>query len=409
MNGPTAHSFLGGSVAKQFINCPGSVRIRRALPPTPSSVHAEEGTRLHALQEHCLREGEYDAGGYVGALLPEDPRSAAPFTKEQIAAVNVVLRHVETLMQLPGAELFVETKFNLADIREGMFGTCDVCVWTPDRLHVVDAKYGKGVAVEAAENDQLRYYAAGARRVFGDRTPWELTLTIVQPRLAVPHPDGPVQSWDVDLISLMAWEAELAEAVERTDAPDAPLAAGDWCRFCPGARIQASGGYGCAAVAAKINAARDDAFAVLEDPPALAGMTAAEIGRRYSELALLAKYIKDFSTFVRAKARTELPDGFEWAPGGRSWKWNKPAGDVLDFVRAIDGDTAAADLTSIVTPIQAEKALGKDTFAAVAAFVDKGTSAPSLVKKGSRKQTLTLTQVADFFAANHDAAFSEIE
>lgn len=310
-------------------------------------------------------------------------------------------------MAEPEAELYCETPFSLADIREGMFGTCDIIVKLPKCLHVIDAKFGKGVPVEIEGNAQLRYYGAGARRHFGDETPGNIVLTIVQPRR--PHPDGPVRSEQIDLFDLIGWEGELAAAVERTDDPNAPLVAGAHCQFCPGARISAGGTYPCAAFQSTLDNARDAAFEIVADPPKMAEMSAEELGKRYSELAVLAKYIENFKAYVRHRAREVVPAGYAWAPGSRSWSWNKPAGDVLSLIRAFHGEETGDALAKLVTPIQAEKVLGADAFADVSAFIDKGMTGPQLVKKGARKTELSLADVQAWFAQNRDDAFSEVE
>jgi hypothetical protein len=411
-----SHSLIGGSVAKQYMSCPGSVRLRAAFGPSPSSSAAAEGTRLHALVEHCLDRAEFSADEYAGfvfengdsAYLPENPNA---ITREHVHAVNVGLAHVNALMGSdPAAELYVETRFNLADIDARAFGTADVIVLTSDAMHVVDFKFGKGVGVEVQENPQLMFYAAGARRAIegaGER--FRVVLHVVQPRLAPMHADGPVRSWETDMLALLDFEAQLADAIKATDDPAAPFKAGDHCRFCPGAQIGASGRYNCDAFEAKKNAAADDAFSVIKDPVSLAAMNADELGRRMAELTILAKYIKDFSTFAKAKAREEIPTGFAWAPGGRNWKWNKPDAEVLKFVRTLNGDEAADALAKLVTPIQAAEALDKSTFAEISAFVDKDTAAPQLVKKGARKVEMSLADVQAFFARNKDAAFQEFE
>lgn len=418
MAGPGAHSMIGGSVCKQYMACPGSVAMRSKFPSV-SSEAADEGTRLHALMEHCLRNGEWDAGDYVGAWLENEEQiplgggfhaaSAVPaFTKDQCDAVSTILRYVWALMRSPTAELYVETNFALADIDPRAFGTADIVIVDGETLHLVDAKFGKGVLVEVENNAQLQFYAAGARRkIESAANVFRITLTIAQPRAF--HPAGPIRTWETDIVSLMEWESELAAAIKRTDDPKAPLVAGDHCQFCPGARLAANGKYPCAAFEARTNAARDAAFDLSADMTAVDTMDAATLGRRYSELAILKKYIRDMESLAKRRARVEVPEGYEWAKGGRDWKWNAGESDVFQFIQIMHGDAAAREIIKLVTPIQAEKALPDAVFADMADMIDKSEAAPQLVKKGARKNTLSLAEVQAHFAKNRDDAFDEID
>lgn len=74
------------------------------------------------------------------------------------------------------------------------------------------------------------------------------------------------------------------------------------------------------------------------------------------------------------------------------------------------GEEVADKLANLVTPIQAEKALGDD-FEMLADYVSKGKGGPSLMKAGARKVTLTLKEVQAHFANSsaNDDAFAAIE
>lgn len=413
MAGPSKHHLFGGSNAKQVRKCGASVRMRQLYPDNGSSAAAAEGTRLHALMEHCLRNGEWDAGDYVGGWLESEadvakslPLGLPAFTREQCDGVSVVLRHVADLMATPGAELYVETALALYDIDPDAGGTGDVFVWTPERGYNMDAKFGR-MAVEAEANDQCFHYLAGWRRKLGDRMPFDLTMTIIQPR--APGPDGPVKSADTDLLAVMEWEAGYAEAIKASRDPNCPPVAGDHCSFCPGTVLGANGVYRCEAYEARTNAARDAAFSAVEDMTRVNHLDAAAMGRRFSELAILRKYIRDMESLVKRRARDEVPDGYDWAPGGRDWSWRGAEGDVFDMVRLLHGDVAARELVKLVTPIQAEKALEPEVFRDIAEFIERGTGAPQLVKKGARKNTLGLAEVQAHFATNRDDAFDAME
>jgi hypothetical protein len=83
---------------------------------------------------------------------------------------------------------------------------------------VLDAKFGRGVEVEAEENPQLLMYA---HAVFKE---WDLihdftkvTVGIVQPRL------GASPEWSLSLDDLKNFAQRVREAADATRWPDAPL------------------------------------------------------------------------------------------------------------------------------------------------------------------------------------------
>lgn len=116
-----------------------------------------------------------------------------------------------------------------------MFGTNDASVVLPfDHVSVFDYKHGQGVVVEVEDNEQEMYYALGIAHDLA----WAfdtLDLVIVQPRAR--HVDGGVRRWSTNKAALREYEARLREAARATEEWDAPLAAGDWCRFCKAAAV----------------------------------------------------------------------------------------------------------------------------------------------------------------------------
>ncbi|UQM93889.1 hypothetical protein vBSmQDWS359_51 [Stenotrophomonas phage vB_Sm_QDWS359] len=116
-----------------------------------------------------------------------------------------------------------------------MFGTNDASVGLIfDHISVFDYKHGQGVVVEVEDNEQELYYALGKAREM-DWAFDTLDLVIVQPRAR--HQDGKVRRWSTDKATLRAYEERLRVAALATEEPDAPLRAGDWCKFCKAAGV----------------------------------------------------------------------------------------------------------------------------------------------------------------------------
>ena len=217
--------------------CAGSVALSKDLP-NPSSKYADEGTLAHALAAKCLIDGT-DASGWVGAVVPGDD-SATIIQTEMAAYVQVYLDNVRE--RIKGGELQVEQKVDFSTWvqHKDQKGTADALILSADGSHltVVDLKYGRGVQVEAEENEQLMLYALGSL----DR--YELvadiqhvTLEIHQPRLE--H----LSSWTVPLAHLHEFAQRASKAVSNAldvvaiiegggSVKATDLVDGDHCRFC---------------------------------------------------------------------------------------------------------------------------------------------------------------------------------
>lgn len=342
---PIAHSKLGASSSKRWINCPGSVR-ECAPFPNVSTVYADEGTAAHFLAEQCLRQGK-DAVEFlkqnvatpsgetepfftkeqpseeVVTLLDEGGNLVGPgrvftVTEEMAEAVQVYLDTIREVKSTnPGAEIRVEHKFHLAHLHPDLWGTCDCVIVQPfDRLIVVDYKHGQGVAVDAEENTQGMMYALGAAVTEDVDT---VEIVIVQPR--APHREGPVRRWTISKTELEAWGREvLLPAALATEDPNAPLVAGkEHCKFCTAGAV----------CPAKREAAMAEAGVVFDDGmypvpveqqpplPDVRSMTPEQAARVLRMKPLLLDFMANVEDYVRGSLETG-----RFAPGqdGCDWK-----------------------------------------------------------------------------------------
>lgn len=283
----TAHSTLGASGAGRWMNCPGSVPLAGRVPPEQrarSSSYADEGTAAHAVAEACLRTyldvgdaGAAQASVFVGLLwhleqevFVEDGPAigrldpVVPVTDEMAEAVQLfvdwAIDKIESLGGLDVVEVRIEEHVNLSWLgRDDLWGTADLVIIQPyGRLVVADYKHGRGVVVEAENNAQGSYYALGPLYEAGPGDIEMVEVVIAQPR--APHDDGPIRTWEVEPDYLMAWAQELKAAADMTDRDDAPLLAGEWCRFCSARGI-------CPALESKVAAATRAEFDDLPTDP----------------------------------------------------------------------------------------------------------------------------------------------
>lgn len=378
----TAHSDVGASGAYRWMNCPGSVAACAAAPPAPESEYAKEGTTAHALAAACLENGLYNAVDALDCVPGATP--------EMAKAVNVYLDSVWSLVQAPGREYHVERRFTLTTA-EGAFGTCDCCVLDPAarKLWVIDYKHGAGVTVDVEGNPQLLYYGLGAVQSFApDFKPREIELVIVQPRA----PGVPIKRETIDRVALAEFELELADAIERTRQPNAPLKAGDWCRWCSAAPT-------CKAFEAAALSAAQDGFGNLVDPFTVGnGMSPAELGERLRKIPLLKEWIRTVETNALCEARLgHMPAGFKWVKGRDG---NRQFSCTTDVVRArlLDNFSGVRAVETVPrTPAAIEADIGNAEFKKLFGdVVTRAAGRPVLAPIEDKREAVTLAETEGF-------------
>ncbi len=214
-----AHSEIGASSMKRFKNCPGSVKLSRGIPEI-SSRFADEGTEAHEWAKKILDAWK--------AKLPEPDLSDCD--NEMLDAVMVYVEHMKSLWRKGCIQLF-EHRFDLSKIYPGCFGTADGVTYYPEDRYLIisDYKHGAGVFVDVFQNEQLLYYALGAATTLGIAVD-KVRLEIIQPRIFVAEK---IRAYETDAVELGEFSITLSTAARRTRDANAPLAMGDWCRWCP--------------------------------------------------------------------------------------------------------------------------------------------------------------------------------
>jgi hypothetical protein len=249
--------------------------------------------------------------------------------EEMVDGVRMYVEHVRSLIG-PDTILSVEERLDMTHIDEQIFGTGDATVLdlASRHLHVVDFKYGKGVAVDADSNPQLMLYAAGAARRHHNHQIAKLTVHIVQPRAY--HFKGPIRTFDLDLIELMEFEGEVEAAAKVTKQPDAPLKAGEWCRFC----------LAQAVCPERRRKAYEDAIAEFSEdgeitlmPPA--EMSMEQLAKVASNADALGDYVKAVQKYLHdlAMGGTKIP-GMKLVPKRAVRKWRDQA-EAEEFLQVL--------------------------------------------------------------------------
>lgn len=215
---------VGGSSAKRVIACPGSVSLVNKMPPKPSSSYADEGTLLHDVMAKLLESDNAKPEDFIG-LEYEGIALTQDLIDEKITPALALFDEIVGTEEMAYA---VESVVDFGDFLPDVFGSADILGRIGDRAYVIDWKFGVGVPVPAEENYQLMFYAAAAMRT--PNTQWvfknckEVELVIIQP----PN----MKRWVTSVERIKRFEGELSAAVGVALKPDAPLTAGDHCRWC---------------------------------------------------------------------------------------------------------------------------------------------------------------------------------
>jgi len=346
-------TIVGGSTAKRVINCPGSVALVAQMPPKPSSVYADTGTLLHNVIADVL-DGKATAQDFLGAVH-------ADVTLDQDLIDNKLLPALAALNEIdPDKQMEYETEVvvGFGDLLPDVFGSADIVGRIGDTAYIVDWKFGDGVAVDVEENPQLMFYAAAAMRTLGAQWAFEgatkVELVIVQP----PY----VKRWETTPRRIQLFEKELMQAVKVAQRPDAPLAQGEWCRWCA-----------AKAVCPIMTGAADRALV-----SALKGVDVASVSDHLKMADQLEGWIKEVRALAMQTLEAGLPvPGYKLVPKRAMRQW-VDEDKALEAMRAMGPNAWELTETKLLSPAQAEKVLKKHKLALPADHVVSVSSGNTL-------------------------------
>ena len=209
-------------------SCPGSAHAEKDLPNRPSAA-ASRGTYLHELAARAL------LGDVQAPYEAEDPEDAKAVV-DYVDAVQGELMRYERMHLLGQCEtpvLYIEQKFQLDQIDDELWGTCDAMILAAPFHHTLDFKTGGLLVPLVLPNGrivpQLGGYALGGIRTaqkLGKAGFSKFKLTIVQPAR------GGTKTIEVERKQLAALASDIERALEEGRKPDAPRVVGDHCTLC---------------------------------------------------------------------------------------------------------------------------------------------------------------------------------
>ncbi|NFA43995.1 DUF2800 domain-containing protein [Clostridium botulinum] len=313
------HALLSASSSHRWLNCPPSVKLEEGFENT-TSIFAEEGTLAHELGEITLRLnlGEFTKRKYSSQLTKIMENEL--FTKDMPDYVDM---YVDTCMEkvseakatTPDAIAIVEQKLDFSDWVPDGFGTGDFVIIADGTMEICDLKYGKGVAVSAKNNSQMRLYALGAISQFEFLYDIQkVKMTIIQPRL------DSISTDEMTVEDLLKWADEVVRpTAELAIKGEGEFCTGDHCKFCRAKAV-------CRARADKNMELAQYEF---QKPPTLDNNDIGFILSRVDELTSWATDVKEYA--LNQALKGEEFDGFKVVEGRSNRKWanEKAVGDIL--------------------------------------------------------------------------------
>ena len=374
------HSVLSPSGAHRWMRCPGSIAAESGMPDT-SSKYAAEGTAAHELASKCL-ELDANAEAVIGDTITVDGFDFI-VTAEMAHHVNDYCKLVREYAQ--GGQLLVERRVNFSEAIgvPDSTGTSDAIIIHPDRITVIDLKYGMGVKVDATENEQLQLYALGALHdysVLGDFQ--EIVMVVHQPRL------NHVSEWSIPAAKLEAFRenARLA-AIEALDNREPRLNPGEkQCRFC---KAKAT----CPALRAEIS----DTVGGIASPSDFADLAVAEeddLSQAMARVELVEHWCKAIRAEVERRLLAGQPvAGFKLVEGRRGNRaWSDEA-EVEKLFKSFRFKKDEMYDLKLISPTKAEKLLKTNPgrWEKISALTSRGDGKPSVAPATDRRPALAVS------------------
>lgn len=364
-----AHALLSASSAHRWLECPPSAVAAEAYEDQGSEF-AAEGTLAHEVAE-ATASWRFDLTSDVLA-------KGAP--QEMVEYAEGYADYIQEQIKGSAPSLLLEQRVDFSEWVPDGFGTCDCILIEGDTLTIIDYKYGKGVAVSAENNPQMRLYALGALNDFGFAYDVaKIETHIYQPRI------NNISTETLTTEELLAWAKTIKPIAQKAAKGKGTYKAGSHCKFCPHA--------GRCRTLDKTCKEYVETHGLRVGVPVLAPHEVAEVLEMEPLISLWLKRVK-------SQALTTLLDGGE-IPGykvveGRAGhrKWT----DELQVAEALKAEGYSAEdytETKLLSPASIDKLVGKKKAAELLGnLIDRAAGAPTIAPESDKRPAYDRT--ADF-------------
>lgn len=331
-----AHALLSASSASRWLVCPPSA-VAAELYPKKSTEYTREGTLAHEVAELAARSR------LVSMDVSDLFAGKSNIPAEMVDCASGYADYIQEQIRGEDRMLFLEQRVDFSSWVPDGFGTADCIVIQDKTLDVIDYKYGKGVAVSAEENPQMKLYGLGALNEYGFACDVEtVRLHIYQPRI------NNVSVFTLSAADLLKWGEEIKPIAVQAAKGEGEMKSGAHCRFCPHA--------GACPELARASTRTVESFGGKVAVPTLAPWQVADILKSEPIISAWLKAVKERAMACLMNGET-IP-GYKLVAGKstRSWADELEVGKILEGAGYTREDYTTTELLS---PAAMEKALGK--------------------------------------------------
>ena len=378
----TGHSVMGPSSLKRIIACPASAFESLKVDAGKESRYARRGSFLHQLTEMYWNKADSAI-----ELLEDQPvatfcaeyKDQDPLNHQEIGWLLDCREYAMDIISDLSGEVITKLEQKVSLVSWGIpevWGTTDVDVTTDSVVHIIDWKFGSGVAVFPEGNPQTRAYAAGS--IGYPSMVEEIHIHIVQPPLNI------FESEVLTYKQLSEWVFdELQPAINLARMDDAPYVPGEeQCRWCPAAMT-------CKARRDQANVDAEKIFSQFVNA-SIQTLDISELVEFYHMAGTIVTYRDQIAKHLIGRLQEGKPvPGMKLVSGRSTRKWKDEA-DAFHYLQNVykvdEGDLFTK---KPITPAAAEKLNRKlkkdDDFQAL---IDKPPGKPQMVQEDDPRPAL---------------------
>ena len=375
-HGSRAHAVLSASSSARWLKCPPSA-VAATMYPNTATEYTKEGTLAHEVAERVAQCGIDDIK-YNWEHCEDWPSDEV--TTEMIQCAEAYRDYIQELITDDNAVVLLEQRLDLTPWVPDGFGTGDAIIIQGHRLDVVDYKYGKGVAVSAENNSQMRLYGLGALNDFGDIYDiQEVGMHIFQPR---------INNISTEVLTdgeLLSWGEAVKPIAEKAAKGEGDYCSGEHCRFCPHAGSCPTLSAECMKV---VNLGGGKAAV-----PTLAPWMVADILKTEPMITGWLKAVKD-KALSQLLNGEEIP-GFKVVEGRGSREWSEPSLVEMALEREGFGEGQYMTEPELLSPAALEKSIGKKKVSELLKeFITTKPGSPTIAPESDKRKPYDRTEAS---------------
>lgn len=357
-----AHALLSASSAARWLACPPSA-VAAEMYPDQETEFTREGTVAHEVAEYYARtfNGEKPAALRMVGI-----------DQEMVEHAERYAEYIQEHKKHDGAIVLLEERVDYSPWAPAGFGTCDCIIIQDDTLTVIDYKYGKGVAVEAKDNPQMRLYALGALHKYGFAYDIEKVEThIFQPRI------GNISADSMTADELVSWGDSIRQTAILAAKGAGEYVPGNHCKFCPHAgRCRA-----LTELCTEYVQHRDMRIRV----PVLAPHEVAEVLQMEPLVTLWLKRVRDLAlTTMLSGGQVPGWKVVEGKQGNRKWTDELKVAEAL---KAAGYPLSDITETKLLSPAALGRNIGKNKVTdLLSSMIDRAPGVPTIAPESDKRQ-----------------------